>query len=132
VTTLRIFDLKGRVLALYLRDLLDLLAPRSLGAEWEVSAVSQSGLDFEATGEGGDRLTILAQQGTRIAGADLTALAKKTVQVIWGEFTGSFPATPDDKWAIIRAFDSSFYEVTSFDQTVLDRIGLTFTDVRPA
>jgi hypothetical protein len=122
--TLRIFDLKGRVLAFDLRDLLDLLAPLSLEAEWVVSAIKPGELwpeSLEATGEAGERLEILAQRNALISGVDLAALAKTTVQVIWGEFVGLLPVTLDNKWGIIRAFDSSFYEVTSCDEEVLKK-----------
>jgi len=39
MTTLRISDYRDHVLALGLRDLIDLLAPRSLEASWTVSPV---------------------------------------------------------------------------------------------
>nr|WP_265975643.1 hypothetical protein [Brucella intermedia] len=64
MATLRVYDLKDQALALDLRDLLRLLAPRSLEARWVVSTVKSSkpGHEwFEATGEGGERLEGLAQ-----------------------------------------------------------------------
>lgn len=42
MATIRIYDLKERILALDLRDLLRLLAPRSLEANWIVSTVKSS------------------------------------------------------------------------------------------
>jgi hypothetical protein len=84
---LRIYDVKEYVLAADLRDLLRLLAPRSLQANWTISTVksSESGHEwFEATGESRDELEALAQEDARISGADLMALAGKTHQFIWG------------------------------------------------
>lgn len=136
MATLRICDAKEHLLVLDLRDLLRVLAPRSLRATWTVSTVKSSSTPgdewFEATGEGGEKLEALAQEDTCIAGADLSALANKTRQVIWGEFVGSLPSKPDEKWVIIRAVDSTFYEITTFDETVLDLITSSFNDVRPA
>ncbi|MGO4563164.1 hypothetical protein [Mesorhizobium sp. 2RAF21] len=135
MATLRIYDLKQHALALDLRHLLDLLAPRALQADWKVSTIKSSEPHhawFEATGDGGEQLEVLAQEDTRLSGPDLAALAKNTRQVIWGEFVGSFPNTQDDMWVTIRAIDSTFYEVSSSDETVLKRIKSFFKDVRLA
>ena len=133
MTTLRIYDLKQEVLALELRDLLRLLAPKSLEANWIVSTVKSStpGHEwFEATGEGGERLEGLAQNNAQLSGSDLAALAENTRQVIWGEFVG-LPHTQSDKtWVIIRAVDSTFYEVDTDDEMVLSKISSTYKDVR--
>lgn len=134
MTTLRVYDLKDQVLALDLRDLLRLLAPRSFEARWVVSTVKSSkpGHEwFEATGEGGERLEGLAQDdGGQLSGSDLAALAENTRQVIWGEFVGSAPTQSDKPWVIIRAVDSTFYEIISDDDAVLNKISSTYKDVR--
>ncbi|WP_133636838.1 hypothetical protein [Zavarzinia compransoris] len=133
MATLRIYDLRERVLALDLRDLLHLFAPRSLDATWTVTTVksSEPGREwFEATGEGGEQLEILAQRNAAISGADLTALAENTRQVIWGEFVGSAPTQSNKAWVIIRAIDSTFYEIDTDDETVLSKIRWTYKDVR--
>ncbi|MBB3454361.1 hypothetical protein FHT86_002660 [Rhizobium sp. BK313] len=133
MATLRIYDLKRNVLALDLRDLLRLLAPRSLEANWTVSTVKSSkpGHEwFEATGEGGERLEELAQYDARVSGRDLTVLAEKTRQVIWGEFVGWGPTQSDKKWVTIRAVDSTFYEIDTDDETALSKISSTYNDVR--
>lgn len=135
MATLRIYDLTQHRLALDLRDLFRLLAPRSLQATWTISTVksSEPGLEwFEATGEGGEKLEALAQEDTRMGGMDLSALAEKTRQVIWGEFVGSLPVKPDERWIIIRAVDSTFYEITTLDETVLNLVRSSFKDVRLA
>lgn len=133
MTALRVYDLKDQVLALDLGDLLQLLAPRSLESRWVVSTVKSSkpGHEwFEATGEEGERLERLAQGDGQISGSDLAALAENIRQVIWGEFVGLAPTQPDKPWVIIRAVDSTFYEIVSEDKAVLDRISSTCKDVR--
>jgi hypothetical protein len=137
MTTLRIYDLHPTrsVLAFDLRELLDLLAPRSRHANWKVSSVKSRKSNrewFEVTGEASETLEALAETGAQLSGSDLAALAERTHQVIWGEFTASLPAIPNDTWITIRAVDSSFYEIESADETVLDKIRSSFDDIRPA
>ncbi len=133
MTTLRIYDLKDQVLALDLRDVLRVLAPQSLQTSWIVSRVKSSKPEhewFEATGEGGEQLEALAQIESRVSGADLADLAENTQQVIWGEFTGLAPTPPGNIWVIIRAVDSTFYEIETDDETVLSKIASTYRDIR--
>ncbi|ODN70781.1 hypothetical protein [Methylobrevis pamukkalensis] len=133
--TLRIHDLTGHSLALDLRDLLRVLAPRSLQATWTVSPVRSSvaGREwFDATGNGGEQLEALAEVDARISGADLRALAETTRQVIWGAFAGVLPDQPDGNWVTLRAVDSSFYEITTLDDTVIRAVRAAFNDVRLA
>ena len=85
---------------------------------------------FEATGEGGERLEGLAQDDGRLSGSDLAAIAENTQQVIWGEFVGSEPTQSERPWVIIRAIDSTFYEIDSDDEAVLSKISSTYKDVR--
>lgn len=130
MATLRIYDP-----LVNLSDLLRLLAPRSLQATWTVSTVKCSEPDdggFDASGEGGERLETLALQDARIPGPDLAALTKEMHQVVWGEFVGSFPSKSQERWVTIRSVDSTFYEVTSLDDMVLNRMRSAFIDVRLA
>ncbi len=130
---LRVYDIKANVLAVDLKDLLRLLAPRSLQANWMVSAVQSSrpGHEwFEATGEGGEQLELMAQSKAHLSGAELAALAGSTRQVIWGEFAGFAPAEPDKAWLVIRAVDSAFYEIETDDEAVLSNIRSAYRDIR--
>ncbi|MCE6073966.1 hypothetical protein [Agrobacterium vitis] len=134
--TIRIHDvMKNGVLAFDLRDLLRLLAPRSLQAVWRVSTV-KSGLPelewFDATGDGGEKLELLANRDAVITGQELLALAKQTTQVIWGEFSGYFPNATHDNWLTIRAIDSSYYEITTADEAVLKKLKDSFQHIGPA
>lgn len=135
MATLRIYDLGEHCLTFDLRDLLDLLGPNALRADWTVSAVkfTPGGEDwFEATGKGGEQLEKLAPMDARLSGRSLSAFAKNTRQVIWGEFVGFLPKEMDGAWVTIRAIDSTFYEVTTEDRAVLDKIATSFKDVRKA
>jgi hypothetical protein len=113
---LTIRDLDGAVLAFDLRDLLRVLSPRSLAATWKITSSSESA--FDATGAGGLRLEALA------------TIADDTVQVIWGDFVGALPADPHQEWLIVRAVDSSFFEIETSDQSSIAAIKSRFHDVR--
>jgi hypothetical protein len=138
MTTLRIYDCNNGVLAVDLRHLFDLLVPCSLQATWIVSPVKlfsptlNSFLeDFETTGRGEDQLEALARNGLPVNGTVLAELSKATRQVIWGEFT-AFLTPQESAWVTIRAIDSTFYELSTTDPVVLDKIKLACKDVRIA
>ncbi len=126
--TLTIHDLDGGALAFNLRDLLRVLAPLSLVATWTIRSPRQGG--FEATGAGGIRLEQLADASARVVGNELLSIADDTVQVIWGEFVAELPDDPRQEWLIIRAIDSSYFEVATSDQTSIAAIKSSFKDVR--
>ena len=125
---LRIHDSDGGFLGFDLRDILRALAPQSLAAVWAIRSPDES--DFAATGTGGLHLEQLADSSTRIDGSKLLDLADDTVQVIWGDFHGALASDPDRAWLTIRAFDSSFFEIETSDQTALASIKSSFRDVR--
>jgi hypothetical protein len=134
---LRIYDLYDTARqepVVDLRHFLRVLAPLSVQARWTVSAVSSAGPGahewFEATGEGGEELAALAAESASVSGAVLAALAEATDRVIWGQFVGHLPHEADDAWIIIRAVDSTFYEVTTRDDTAIGKIKAAFRDVR--
>jgi hypothetical protein len=140
--TLRIYDynLNG-ALALDLRDLVDLLAPRSLEASWVVSPVrmehpdlGRSWDEFMMTGPGQpgqDLLEVLAANGSSVSGVTFSEAAQAAQQVIWGQFVATLPEQKD-AWVLIRAIDSTFYEVTTSDEMVLVKIRSAYKDVRVA
>ena len=141
MTTLRIHVGCNGALALDLRDLIGLLAPRSLEASWTVSrvvlhdpALDHSFDEFMIAGRGApgeDLLEKFAAGGSPVSGALLSKAAHETTQVIWGQFVGTLPGK-SDTWIVIRAIDSTFFEVTSSDGAVLNAIRSVYKDVRMA
>ena len=140
MTTLRIYDCRDAALALDLSELVDLLVPRSLEASWTVSLVRISHPDgrlcdeFVMTGPGQpgqDPLEVLATNGSSVSGATLSEAAHAAWQVIWGQFVATLPEH-NDAWIVIRAIDSTFYEVTTSDEMVLVKIRSAYNDVRVA
>lgn len=133
MATLWIHDLDGTGLAFDLIDLLELLAPQSVQTSWTISTVKS--IDpkqewFEAQGEAGEKLEDLAEQDAEISVEELIKLARGSYQVIWGEFLGASDDPQMDFWVIIRAMDSSFYEIVTFDEAVIGKITSHFHDVR--
>jgi hypothetical protein len=134
MATLRIYDLEQGALALDLRHILDLLGGGAGSAVWTVSAVpcARGEQAFDATGPGGEQLERAALSGLPVSGRELCAMAKETRQVIWGAFAAASPDTPGEAWLTIRAIDSTFWEITTRDETVLNAVRLAFADVREA
>jgi hypothetical protein len=141
MTTLRIYDYRDGVLALDLSDLIDLLAPRSLEASWTASPVRMNHPDlgrfydeFMMVGQGQagqDSLEVLAANGSSVSGVEFSEAAHVAHQVIWGQFAATIP-DQNDPWVDIRAIASTFYEVTTSDEAVLNAIWSAYKDVRVA
>jgi hypothetical protein len=138
MATVRIYDCTNGVLALDLRDLLGLLGSRSLQAIWTASPVKMyyPELDvfeehFMVSEPSGDQLDVLARNRSSVSGTVLTELANAVWQVIWGEFIAVLPGQ-DATWVTVRAIDSTFYEVTTTDDSVLNQVKSTYKDVRIA
>jgi hypothetical protein len=117
MTTLRIYDYRDNGgLAVDLGDLIDLLAPRSLEANWTVSPVTLNDPELGPVDEfmmagpcdpGEDQLEQVAASGLSVRGPKLAEAAHEAWQVIWGQFTAFLPER-SDAWVIIRAIDSTF------------------------
>jgi hypothetical protein len=141
MVTLRIYDLRNRVLALDLRHLVDLLAPRSLEAGWTASPVRMTDPahgrlvdEFMMTGSspsGQEALEVFAASGWSVSGVAFSEAAHAVHQVIWGTFIATLPEQ-SGPWVVISAIDSTFYEVTSADEVVLGAIRSAYKDVRVA
>jgi len=130
--TLRIHDLDNGVLAVHLPQLLDLLAPISLDAEWIVAPVRSDGTDkFEATGSGAEELEELADASMPVSGMELMILSVNTEQIVWGEFVATMPGAIEP-WMSIRVIDSTFFEIETADVAALAAIRSAYQDVRDA
>lgn len=132
MATLRIYDLDGGALAVHLSQLIDLLAPKSLDAEWTVAPIRSDGEDkFEATGSGAEELEELVETFMPISGMALLIVSTNTHQIVWGEFIAILPGE-SGPWLTLRAIDSTFYEIGTDDEAVLNALRSAFKDVRNA
>jgi len=122
----RIHDMQERgFLAVDLKHVLDLFGERTIQSRWRASEVWATG---QETAEAARELEALADGQTFITGEHLSRLAHRLIQVIDGEFS-AFERSSDSPWIIIRAVDSSFYEVFSTEPAVLDTIRSSFQKV---
>lgn len=112
----------GRFLAVDLADILRLLGSRAEDAEWELSEV-------ECVGVAADTVYQLAESKARVPGRTLLRLASDVTQVIEGVFAG-YLTSQAQPWIIIRAVDSSAYDVQTEDQDILRRIKQQYKRVR--
>ena len=113
------------MLAVDLQHVLDLFGERAIQSWWRASEVWATGKE---TGQAAQELKQLADGRTFIAGEHLSRIAHSLVQVIDGELS-AFERGSDSPWLIVRAVDSSFYEVFSTEPTVLDRVRTAFQKV---
>jgi hypothetical protein len=109
-----------------------MLGDRAIRANWQVAGVSRYDEAIMITGdEAADRLEALCRSSVRVPGSLLSELVHQTAQIIWGEFT-AFEGRKDAPWVIVRAIDSSWCEIETDDEDVLDLVRRTFSDVRAA
>jgi hypothetical protein len=131
--TLEIHDtLEDRsFLAVDLRHIITALKHRAAEADWEIGAVTSHAEGLWAVGDEDavQKLETMAALGGRVPGQTFAAVANNIHQVVWGEFR-AFDHAALSPWVVIRAIDSTFYEVYSEDLGVIESIRSTFTDVR--
>lgn len=111
----------NNILAVNLVDILQLLGPQLALIEWEVS-------DVECLGTDSDRLHQLADTQTRVSGETLLQIATNIVQVIDGTFAGYLKNELQPS-IIVRAADSSAYDVESSDDAILTKLRQRFQNV---
>jgi hypothetical protein len=111
-----------RLLTVDLIDILRLLGPSATDSEWRISGVECAG------GPAGEDLHGLADQPARVPGEKLLSLATGVTQVIDGVFAG-YRDGEEQPWIIIRAVDSSAFDVQSEDAEALARMKRHFRNV---
>jgi hypothetical protein len=113
-------SLKAGALTFDLVDVLHALGPKVVSSRWRCSNlwyVSANERDIEV-------LERASAQGELVGGDDLLHAAARLSQTIDGQFEGVIGE--GDPWVIVRAVDSSWWEVSSDDQSVLDAVRARF------
>jgi hypothetical protein len=114
-------DERGAV-AVELRELLQLVGPAASESDWELKDVECVG------GSAAVDCHRLSNSGQRISGDQLIRLAAEVDQFIDGQFE-AYRKNATKPWLIIRAVDSSAYDVESEDPRLLQRIQEAFRNV---
>lgn len=102
------------------------LGNRASDALWQITSGDEP---FWAMGESSGRLDDLVKSGSRISGKALSILAEGVEQVVWGEFR-AYDGLATKPSFIVRAIDSTCYEIETSDPSIVKSIEATFEDVR--
>ncbi len=108
----------GNTLSFDLHDILSAMEDFILSRRWIISGV-------ECTGPSAEAMHSASDGGISLSGEELMKMAAEVTQVIDGKFRG-FHRTNSVSDIIIRAVDSSFFEVHSGDPKPLDRLRSRF------
>jgi hypothetical protein len=122
MTGLTILDRDERkVLAFDLRDILPLIGKKAYCSQWKVQNVEAIG------GSGAEELHRLADENLPVSGDRLAELANATTQIVDGEF---YAFLEDDRpWLIVRAVDSSAFDIETDDPHILEALRERFSDI---
>lgn len=114
-------DARG-VLSLDLREILALVPEDAIDSSWQVSGADAVGPSAEALHDASDAGVLLSHPRLCEIAADLT-------QTIDGEFRAYRPGE-SDPWLVIRAVDSSGFDVISDDLALIETLRRRFQRVR--
>lgn len=119
---IRIRDLDGGHLAFDLKELLDAVGASALSSEWKCSIAELISI------ESVESLESAYENAPRISGPKIRDLAAQTRQVIDGTFE-AYRSEEYRPWLILRAVDSTYWEVLSDDPAVLASVRKAFREV---
>ena len=116
-----ISDEKNNFLAFDLIDILKIIGEKVLHSTWEISNV-------ECIGKEADRLHSISDNEIPISGEELFSIASNIIQVIDGEFM-AYLEDKTNSWLVVKAIDSSEFDVETDDLSVIAKIKNNFSDV---
>lgn len=115
-----ISDKKNSLLAFDLIDILKLIGEKAFLSTWKI-------FNVECIGEEAETLHNISDRGMHISGNILFSISSNLIQVINGEFEAYFEG--DSPWLIIKAIDSSEYDVKTDDNNIITKMKNSFSDV---
>ena len=117
-------DSSGRFLAFDLKDILRAIGPCANLLRWRL-------IHIECVGERADEFHNLSDSGELVSGRRLIELSSQITQTIDGEVWGYRGEVKerDKPWLIIRAVDSSSFDVECDDLSLLERVKRHFKKV---
>lgn len=116
-----ISDKKNNVLAFDLIDILKIIGEKAINSTWKIS-------DVECIGKDAEKLQNISDYSNQISGKELFSISSNLLQVI----DGVFEAYLDEEnlpWLIIRAVDSSEYDIESNDKVLIAKIKNSYSTV---
>jgi len=112
---------RGGYLSFDLIDILRLIGPRVLDAHWRCRFVW-------CIGETSGQLHEISDRGVSVSGEELMRIVSGINQTIDGDFEAR-DGEAENAWLVIKAIDSSLFEVWSDDLELLRRVRETFQQV---
>ncbi len=109
-------------LAFDLRDLVRVMGERAQAARWRVTDLECIG------GTSAEAFHRACDEARELGGVELAELANSVGQVIDGEFAAFLPGSTEP-WVVIRAVDSSAFDVVTNDVEVLTAMRREFSSV---
>ncbi len=106
-----------------LDELLDILGPRVATSAWSISGIQYVSQDDIAIP------TLNGPDDSRVTGVELIAAIPNLLQVIDGEFKAFDQMTDDVPWVVLRAVDSSWWEVETDIPNIAGTIQKRFENV---
>jgi hypothetical protein len=119
--TIQDFDDRN-ILSVDLKDILHLFHERLMVSNWRVSNVVALG------GTSADELHIISDTNSTVGGQRLLELAEDVWQVTEGQFE-AFLENATSPWCVIRAVDSSAYDVETDDDSMLEELRRHYKNV---
>ncbi len=119
--TIQDFDDRN-ILSVDLKGILYLFHEKVIASDWKVSNVIALG-DTSA-----DELHIISDTNTTVGGQRLLELAEDVWQVTEGQFEASLD-NATSPWCVIRAVDSSAYDVETDDYSMLEELRKHYRNV---
>ena len=107
-----------------LLDILEVLGHRVRQAFWRVR------VEEAAPGSEAQRLYALSSRADLVPGDEVLELATHGMQLIDAELVG-WDQAATDPWVVIRAVDSTSWDILSIDPAVLERAQQRFAEVAP-
>ena len=129
---LRIYDLDPLAGALKV-DLFSILAELGSSIEtfvWRIFKVKSRRMEFEVIGDVAQTFEKHQREGDFLTYAELQKLASEEHQLIWAEIRGFEDAKSLSAKIIIRAIDSSFFEIETADEIAIRKLRSNFEDVK--
>jgi len=111
----------GSFLSFDLREILTVIGDSALASSWRCQYI-------ECTGENADVMHKISDERRIISGSELMQIVSGIFQTIDGEFEAHHGGE-NSPWLIIRAVDSSSFDVISSDSEVLERVRRNFGEV---
>lgn len=111
-----------------LADILDALSAFTAGSVWRCRGLEVTSRDDAIDVHELERASE-SESGVRMTTDELSSFARRISQVIDGEFVATRPRE-SDPCVIVRAVDSSWWEVFSSDDRIIDAARSRFRDLR--